>query len=170
MGPIEVITSVQRRRRWSPEEKRAILEEAELPGNSLSAVARKYGVNPNQLFHWRKLMREGAIVAFGADEHIVPDQRVALLESIVRRGWHLRLFGPGYDWDLVIHRSPELAGQVPVRLVWGEEYNRALCGARVALCFLSKLNGDTYTRRCFEIPAARTFILSEYSDDLASLF
>ena len=41
MGPIEVITSVQRRRRWVPEEKRAILEEAEQPGNSLSAVARK---------------------------------------------------------------------------------------------------------------------------------
>jgi len=41
MGPIEVITSVQRPRRWAPEEKRAILEEAEQPGNSLSAVARK---------------------------------------------------------------------------------------------------------------------------------
>ena len=41
MGPIEVITSVQRPRRWAPEEKRAILEEAERPGNSLSAVARK---------------------------------------------------------------------------------------------------------------------------------
>ena len=48
------------------------MEEAELPGNSLSAVARKYGVNPNQLFHWRKLMRMGALVAVGADEHVVP--------------------------------------------------------------------------------------------------
>jgi len=35
-------------------------------------VARKYGVNPNQLFHWRKLMRMGALVAVGADEHVVP--------------------------------------------------------------------------------------------------
>jgi len=48
MGPIEVITSgAQRRRRWAPEVKRAILEEAEQPDNSLSAVARKYRVNPN---------------------------------------------------------------------------------------------------------------------------
>ena len=39
MGPIEVITSVQRRRRWSLEEKRAILEEGEQPGNSLSEGA-----------------------------------------------------------------------------------------------------------------------------------
>ncbi|MBZ0310797.1 MAG: glycosyltransferase, partial [Anaerolineae bacterium] len=32
------------------------------------------------------------------------------------------------------------------------------------------LNQDTYTRRNFEIPAMRTFLLSQYSDDLASLF
>jgi len=84
MSPIEVITSVQRRRRWSPEEKRAILEEAEQPGNSLSAVARKYGVNPNQLFHWRKLMRQGALVAVAADEHVVPASEVKQLKNQIR--------------------------------------------------------------------------------------
>ena len=84
MGPIEVITSVQRRRRWAPEEKRSILEEAEQPGNSLSAVARKYGVNPNQLFHWRKLMREGALVAVEADERVVPASEVKQLKAQIR--------------------------------------------------------------------------------------
>jgi len=84
MSPIEVITSVQRRRRWTPEEKRALLEEAEHPGSSVSAVARKYGVNPNQLFHWRKLMREGALVAVGADDHVVPASEVKQLKSQIR--------------------------------------------------------------------------------------
>jgi len=84
MGPIEVITSVQRRRRWAPEEKRAILEEAEQPGNSLSAVARKYGINPNQLFHWRKLMREGALIAVGADDQVVPASEVKQLKAQIR--------------------------------------------------------------------------------------
>jgi transposase len=84
MGPIEVITSVQRRRRWAPEEKRSILEEAEQPGNSLSSVARKYGVNPNQLFQWRKLMREGALVAVGADEHVVPASEAKQLKARIR--------------------------------------------------------------------------------------
>lgn len=102
--------------------------------------------------------------------HYEADQRLALLESIVRQGWRIKLFGPGYDWDPVIRNSVELRDQIPVRLVWGEEYNRALCGARIALCFLSKLNRDTYTRRCFEIPATKTFMLCEYTDDLASLF
>jgi len=51
MSLVEVITSVQRRRRWNPEEMRALIEEAEHLGISISAVARKYGVHPNQLFH-----------------------------------------------------------------------------------------------------------------------
>jgi transposase len=84
MSPIEVITSVQRRRRWTPEEKRALLEEAEHPRSSVSAVARKYGVNPNQMFHWRKLMREGALVAVGADDHVVPASEVKQLKSQIR--------------------------------------------------------------------------------------
>ena len=84
LSPIEVITSVQRRRRWSPEEKRAILEEGEQLGNSLSAVACKYGVNPNQLFHWRKLMREGALIAVGADDQVVPASEVKQLKAQIR--------------------------------------------------------------------------------------
>ncbi|TVT47069.1 MAG: glycosyltransferase [Denitromonas halophila] len=102
--------------------------------------------------------------------HYEPDQRLEFLEEIVRQGFRLRLFGPGYDWDPVIRSSPWLRDQVPVQLVWGEDYNRALCGAKIALCFFSKLNRDTYTRRCFEIPATGTLLLSEHSDDLATLF
>lgn len=102
--------------------------------------------------------------------HFEDDGRLELLEEIVKRGWTLRIFGPGYDWDPVIRHSPLLASQMPVRLVWGADYNKALCGAKIALCFFSKLNRDTYTRRCFEIPATSTMMLSEYSDDLASLY
>lgn len=102
--------------------------------------------------------------------HYEADDRKQYLEELVRQGFKLRLFGPGYDWDPAIKNSPELQSLIPVRLVWGEEYNKALCGAKVALCFLSKLNRDTYTRRCFEIPATGTLMLSEHTDDLASLY
>jgi transposase len=83
-GPIEVITSIQRRRRFSPEEKRALVEEAEQPGNSISLVARKYGINLNQLFRWRKLVREGALSAVGADENVVPASEVKQLKQCIR--------------------------------------------------------------------------------------
>lgn len=57
---IEVITGVERRRRWSVEEKRRIVAESVTAGVSVSAVARRHGLGPNQLFRWRKLAREGA--------------------------------------------------------------------------------------------------------------
>ena len=111
---------------------------------------------------------------FGCDVvfigHYEDDGRLEYLEEIVRKGWHLRIFGPGYQWNSVLRRSSILNKHVPVRLVWGPEYNLALCGAKVALCFFSRLNRDTYTRRCFEIPASGTVMLSEYSKDIASMY
>jgi len=84
MEPVEVITSVQRRRRFSPQEKRTMVEEAEQPGSSVSAVARQYGVNPNQLFRWRRLMREGALCAVGAEEEVVPASEARELNARLR--------------------------------------------------------------------------------------
>ena len=84
MSEIKVITSVQRRRRWRPEEKRAMVEEAEQPGMSISAVARKYDVHPNLLFTWRRLMREGALEAVRRDERVVPVSEVKVLKARIR--------------------------------------------------------------------------------------
>jgi transposase len=47
MRPVEVITSVERRRRWTAEEKQAMVQEVEQPGMSISAVARRNGIHPN---------------------------------------------------------------------------------------------------------------------------
>ena len=109
---------------------------------------------------------------FGCDVvfvgHYEPDGRLELLEEIVKNGFRLRLFGTG--WDMVVRKSRILSNFYPVEAVRGNDYNKALCGAKVALCFLSKLNRDTYTRRCFEIPATKTVLLSEYSDDIATLY
>lgn len=123
--------------------------------------------HPVKLSEADKSKFEADVVFVG---HYEDDQRLEYLEEIARQGIRLRLFGPGYDWDPVIRKSPVLNGLMPVQLVWGEDYNRALCGAKIALCFFSKLNRDTYTRRCFEIPATGTLMLSEYSDDLSTLY
>jgi transposase len=57
---IEVVTGVERRRRWSLGEKLKAVEETRSSGMSVSYVARKYGISPSLLFRWRKLMTEGA--------------------------------------------------------------------------------------------------------------
>ena len=102
--------------------------------------------------------------------HFEADQRLEFLEEVVRQGFSLRLFGPEKYWEAPLANSDVLCHLHPVRMVLGDEYNKALCGAKIALCFLSKLNRDSYTRRCFEIPATKTLMLSEWTEDLASLF
>jgi transposase len=43
------------RRSWPLEEKRRIVEEAFRPGMSVADVARRHGLNSNQVFNWRKV-------------------------------------------------------------------------------------------------------------------
>jgi transposase len=84
MSPVEVITSVQRRRHWSAQQKKTMVEEAEQPGMSISLVARKYEVHPNQIFRWRRLMQEGALVAAGSEDQVVPLSEVKGLRAEIR--------------------------------------------------------------------------------------
>ncbi|AJX31212.1 IS2 repressor TnpA [Burkholderia oklahomensis] len=69
---MEVLTGPERRRRWSAEEKLAMVRESFEPNKSVSMVARQHGVNPNQLFHWRKLYQDGSLSAVSAGEEVVP--------------------------------------------------------------------------------------------------
>lgn len=39
--------------------------------------ARRYGINPNQLFHWRKLYQDGSLSAVSAGEAVVPASELA---------------------------------------------------------------------------------------------
>ena len=66
------VLSAERRRRWSAAEKVAIVHETYQPGMTVSLVARKHGINPNQVFHWRKLERVGALTAVEAGATVVP--------------------------------------------------------------------------------------------------
>jgi transposase len=50
----EVMTSVERRRRWSQDEKERLVAASLEPGASVSEVARVAGLHVSQLFRWRK--------------------------------------------------------------------------------------------------------------------
>ena len=50
-----------KRRHRSKQERRQIAEESLQPGASVAVLARRHGVNANQVFHWRKLLREGRL-------------------------------------------------------------------------------------------------------------
>ena len=58
---MEIITGVERRRRWRPEEKLRIVAEAERPGASFNDVARRHEVSRGLLWTWRRQVREGVL-------------------------------------------------------------------------------------------------------------
>jgi transposase len=63
-GRVEVITSVQRRRRWSAVEKQRIVAASLERGAVASAVAREAGIHVSQLFRWRQeLCQQGEAAA-----------------------------------------------------------------------------------------------------------
>ena len=79
---VEVITGVQRRRRWTPEQKLEWVKRSMEPGMSVSLVAREAGITASQLFQWRKAYTEGSLVAVGANEPVVPASE---LQEALRR-------------------------------------------------------------------------------------
>ena len=103
--------------------------------------------------------------------HYENDGRIEILEKICNQGYKLNIFGGGWEkaFSELKPNSP-LRNFFPIYPVIKDEYRYAICGAKVALCFLSKLNQDTYTRRNFQIPAMKTAMLSEWSEDLSTLF
>ena len=79
---VEVITGVQRRGLWTPEQKLEIVKQTNEPGRSVSYVARQHGLTAAQLFQWRKAYLEGSLVAVGANETVVPASE---LQEAMRR-------------------------------------------------------------------------------------
>ena len=68
----EVLSGPERRRRRTPAEKLAIVAETYEPGVTVSLVARRHGIAPNQLFLWRRLASQGALTATQSEEGVVP--------------------------------------------------------------------------------------------------
>ena len=51
------------RRQYTIEEKRQIVQETHVRGASVAVVARRHDLNPNQVFAWRRLYRQGLLKA-----------------------------------------------------------------------------------------------------------
>src|ERR1700721_2985036 len=72
MARVEVITGVERRRRWSNDEKRAIVAESFAPGAIVAEVARRADVSPGQIYRWGQEMRT-AVAGFAPLLIAAPD-------------------------------------------------------------------------------------------------
>jgi transposase-like protein len=83
---MEIITGVERRRRWRLEEKLRIVAETEQPGASFVAVARRYEVSRGLLWNWRQQVRRGDLVPepmpVFVPVEITPDPPLALASPL----------------------------------------------------------------------------------------
>jgi len=70
-----------RRRHRSKQERREIAEESLQPGASVAVIARRHGVNANQVFHWRKLLREGHLGAKPIPAQLMPVRITEVIED-----------------------------------------------------------------------------------------
>jgi transposase len=54
MAQVQVISGVERRRRWSEDQKREIVEAAFAPGATVSEVARREDIHNAMIYKWRR--------------------------------------------------------------------------------------------------------------------
>lgn len=60
MASVEVLAGPERRRRWSVEQKQAIVAAAFAPGAMVRDVARQADVTPSLVYRWRRGLRAAA--------------------------------------------------------------------------------------------------------------
>jgi transposase len=102
MARVEVISGVERRRRWSEEQKRAIVAESFAPGVVVSEVARRADVSPGQIYRWRQEV-QAAVGGFAPLLITAPDSPIATGEG-----------SPRFCSEPVI--EVEFAGKIVVRI------------------------------------------------------
>jgi len=99
--------------------------------------------------------------------HFEDDGRDEAIKLLIDNNIDVKLYGTLWENSKYFEFFEEKFGKI---VPLSKDYNLGLNSAKIALVFLSKKNNDTYTRRCFEIPATKTMMISEYTDDLNSMF
>jgi transposase len=78
---VEVITGVERRRRWSAREKAEIVAESLVEGAVVSEVARRHGLSPQQLFGWGRACSRDAVKGSAPSSDATPAFVPAIVEN-----------------------------------------------------------------------------------------
>lgn len=100
--------------------------------------------------------------------HYENDKRDEFVKALFENVPSFQLYGTGWQHSMYYdYFMEQMDGSITP--VYDEQYNEVLNESLIAIAFLSKLNNDQYTRRCFEIPATQTLLLCERTNAMQSL-
>lgn len=80
-----VVVVEHKRKRYTAQQKLELVRLTYLPGNTVSSVARSYGVAPALLFRWRALDKEGGLTAIETGQSTVPAKQYAEAIDEIKR-------------------------------------------------------------------------------------
>jgi transposase len=106
------------RRQYTAEQKAALLDEADRPGENIAVVARRHGVSASVMFRWRQLREQGATTGLKADEPLVPASEMKAARVKIRE--LQRLLGKKTEENEILHEALEIAREKKLisRLPW----------------------------------------------------
>ena len=102
--------------------------------------------------------------------HFEDDGRLETMDYLSKNNLDINLYGPKSGWNSNILKKNIGLQFLPVMKMNYLEYVSYLSDLLIGLCFLSKLNKDVLTRRCFEYTYMGVCMVSEYNGYLANLF
>lgn len=130
-------------------------------GAPLAKMLRSYYIKSrNYYIQDSELNNRSAIPGIAFVGHYEDDGRLEYIKALTAKGVDVGVIS---DW-------PILNNHMKVIERADADYNVILNQLDIAIIFLSSLNSDTYTRRCFEIPMTKTMMLSVYTEDIASMY
>ena len=77
MSDVEIMARVERRRKWTTEEKAALLAEVESGGGSVAIVARRHGMAESVLYNWRAAWKAATSMLGASSAGFIPLGRIA---------------------------------------------------------------------------------------------
>jgi transposase len=114
VAQVEIVPRIERRRKWTVEEKAALLAEVEVEGGRVKLVARRHRISESLLYNWRSAWKMAASMRPQAAEFVPlgvlseagdgmpaqaaptaprPEERIGEIEIILRSGTRLRVDG-----------------------------------------------------------------------------
>ena len=113
MGAIEIVSRVERRRKWLPEDKAALLAEIEAEGGRVKLVARRHGISESLLYNWRSAWKAAAAMHGREPVDIVP---IGVIGPVAEDGRALRA---GPEHPLKSCRREDRLGMIEIALPSG---------------------------------------------------